>query len=55
MKSVYRLEPLENVKCFLDAAYKIGNQNLKRTSNNAIVQSQHEYFFVPTTSLRINI
>jgi len=55
MKSVSMLGQLENPKCFLDAAYQIGNQNLKRTSTNAIVQSQHEYFFVPTTARQINI
>lgn len=55
MTSVYILEPLKNPKFFLDAAYQIGNHNLKRTSKSSILQSQHEYFFVPTTSLRINI
>ncbi|MCG5644985.1 hypothetical protein MCN98_09530 [Flavobacteriaceae bacterium LSUCC0859] len=55
MTSVSILEPQRNPKCFFEAAYQIGNHNLKRTSHSPIVQSQHDYFFVPTTTLRINI
>jgi hypothetical protein len=55
LKSVSIWECLENPKCFLNAAYQIGYHNLKRTSTTPIVQSQHEYFFIPTTARQIMI
>jgi len=55
LKRVCMFGLLKIKKLFSKAAYRKSDRNLKLTSLDAIVGSQHIYAFIPTTQSQIQI